>query len=175
MYYTIYTQAGLGAEAAAKAGGDKVDFVQMAVGDGNGSDVTPDKDMTSLVNEVWRGDVSIVSVTEESANWVSVEAKIPVAVGGWIIREVGLFNAAGTMLAIANYPATPKPVLADGIYRDCYLRLYIAVESTDNITLTVDPDVVMATREYVDSLVEPLQLSVLEVKRRAFFYANTLF
>ncbi|WP_027358062.1 phage tail protein [Desulforegula conservatrix] len=173
-YYSIMTSIGVARYAQALVDGVGLEITHMAVGDGNGLFVEPWEGMAGLVNEVWRGEVNRIALSEENPNWITIEGKIPVDVGGWWIREVGLFDSAGDLVAVSNYPPTEKPVLADGAGQDLYIRLPLAVENTSAITLTIEPSVVMASRQYVDSITEVLAETVKAGLRRAFFYTNTM-
>lgn len=173
-YYSIPTNTGLTKLAQAQASGTPLAITHMAVGDGNGLPVEPWEGMTSLTHEVWRGEVNRIALSEENPNWITIEAKIPVNVGGWWIREVGLFDSSGALVAVSNYPPTEKPVLAEGAGQDLYIRLVLAIEDTATITITVEPSVVMASRQYVDSITEVLAETVAAGLRRAFFYTNTM-
>lgn len=173
-YYSIPTNTGLTKLAQAQANGTPLAITHMAVGDGSGLPVEPWEGMTALVNEVWRGEVNKIALSPDNSNWITIEAKIPVDVGGWWIREIGLFDSAGDLVAVSNYPPTEKPVLADGAGQDLYIRLVLAIEDTATITMTLEPSVVMASREYVDSITEVLAEEVASARRRAFFYINTM-
>jgi len=149
-YYTIWTDVGLAKLANAEVLGTKVQITHIAVGDGNGLPVTPTQDMTELVNEVWRDSINLLDIHPDHPNWVIVEGKILTTDGGFYIREVGLFDEEGDMVAIGNYPETYKPVLEEGSGQDLYLRLILAVENTEVVELKVDPTLVLATRQYVN-------------------------
>lgn len=172
-YFSIWTQTGLNKRAQAELDGAMILITKMAIGDGGGSAVTPEETMTALVNEVWRGDVNLIALHSENPNWVTVEGKIPMEDGGFWIREVGLFDADGDMVAVCNYPDTYKPILSEGAGADLYVRTVLATENTATIELTVESSVVMATRAYVDGVVENIESEIKEAGRRAFFHANT--
>ncbi len=174
-YFSLWTQTGLDKRADFESGGSIVQITQMAVGDGNGISVTPNKDMQSLVNEVARHDVQYIRTDQDNPNWLWVEAKIPMDEGPYWIREVGLFDAVGDMVAVGNYPDTYKPILNEGAGKDLYIRIPLAMENTSAVELITDPSVVMASREYVDGVTASLIEQINAVRRRAFFYANTLF
>ncbi len=172
-FFSLWTQTGLDKRAAAEAGGDLVQITQMAFGDGNGAEIVPDLSMTALVNEVGRYDVEVIYIDNDNPNWVWVEAKIPMDAGPWWIREVGLFDAVGDMVAVGNYPDTYKPILDEGAGKDLYVRVPLAMVNTSTVELITDPSVVMASREYVDGVVTDLNLAIDSIRRRAFFYSNT--
>lgn len=150
-YYTKITKAGLAAITAAMNNNSKVPITYMAFGDGNGYIPEPDENATSLVNEVYRVGVNKVEVHNKNPNWLVCEAIIPSAVGGFNIREVALYDSTGaTMLAIASYPPTYKPTVEEGAAKIQTIRIVIQVDNSGNFELIVDPDVVLATIEYVN-------------------------
>lgn len=152
-YYTKITTAGLAAITAAMNNSSKVPITYMAFGDGNGYIPEPDENATSLVNEVYRVGVNKVEVHSKNPNWLVCEAIIPSAVGGFNIREVALYDSTGnTMLAIASYPPTYKPTVEEGAAKIQTIRIVIQVDNSGNFELIVDPDVVLATVEYVNQL-----------------------
>jgi len=157
-YYTIVTNAGRALEVQAKANNVPLKLTQMAVGDGgaNGNNFAPSATQTKLVGERWRGNLNTLSIHTDTPTWLVAEAVLPNEVGGWWIREVGLFSQTGVLYAIAKYPPTYKPILADGANKMLYLRMIFEVTNTANVTLQVDPSIVMATRAYVEDRVDVL-------------------
>lgn len=147
-YYTIITDAGLAAVADAIAGGYSLTMDVMAVGDGAPSMTGAE---TALVNEVWRAPVNTVFRVAGSPSLVAVEAIIPAGDGGFTIREAGVYTLGGELFAIALLPDTYKPAITDGSSKDMVLRLLLEIDTAAEVTLTIDPNVVVATREYVDS------------------------
>lgn len=150
QYISILTTVGQQRVAAALAGGPQVQITHMAVGDGNGAAITPHQGMVGLVHEVHRAPLSSLTVHPANPNWLRAELIIPGDVGGWTIREVGLIGHDGALLAIAQFPATTKPVIADNVVGEARLRVTIPVSSASAIQLVVDPSLVYATAEYVD-------------------------
>lgn len=149
-YYAIVTNLGAAKIANAAALGTKLNITQMAVGDGSGTLPTPNASQTKLVNEVRRAAINTLSVDEVNASQVIAEQIIPETEGGFWIREMGLFDADGTLIAVCNTPETYKPALQEGSGRTQTVRMILIVNSTDAITLKIDPSVVLATRKYVD-------------------------
>ena len=149
-YFTILTSVGEAKLANATALGETVKFTELALGDGNGSLPTPTQSQTSLVNEVRRKALNSVSVDDDNPNWVTCEQVIPADVGGWTIREVGIYDADGDLIAVGNFPETYKPVLEEGSGRTQTIRVVLQISSTSTVELKIDPSVVLATREYVD-------------------------
>jgi phage-related tail fiber protein len=150
VYYNILTNQGLALDAAAKAGGAALDFAQLAVGDGGGVYSDPLPTQIALVNEVWRGAVNRVYVPAANPNWVVIEARIPIADGGFDIREAAIFNAAGQMLGVGKYPLTTKPAVGSGSEKDLYVRMILQVTNAVEVVQTIDPTLVMASQQYVD-------------------------
>ncbi|WP_052704352.1 phage tail protein [Halomonas sp. S2151] len=150
QFYTLLTDTGQAKIANAVALGTQIEITQMAVGDGGGNPVTPDSSATTLVNEVRRAPINAVQTDDANPTWIVIEQVLPPDVGGWTIREVGVFDASGDLIAIGNLPETYKPVLAEGSSRTQTIRVVMEVSDTAAVTLRVDPSVVLATREYVD-------------------------
>lgn len=153
-YYAILTNQGAAKLAAATARGTQIHITQMAVGDGNGSLPTPDATQTQLLNQKRIGAVNTLTVDAANANQIIAEQVIPENEGGYWIREMGLFDDDGVLIAIANCPETYKPLLQEGSGRTQTIRMALIVSSTAAVTLKIDPSVVLATRKYVDDLLD---------------------
>ena len=149
-YYGILTAIGEAKDANAKALGIPLVYAEMAVGDGNGVVPVPDRNRTSLVHQQRRAPLNSLSRDPLNPNQVIAEQVIPESVGGWYIRELGLYDADGDLVAIANCPETYKPLLAEGSGRVQNVRMVIIVSSADNVQLKVDPSIILATRDYAD-------------------------
>ncbi len=150
-YYAVLTNVGAAKLANATALGVQVEITQMAVGDGNGVLPTPNPAQTALVHELRRAPLNSLSVDPNNASQIIAEQVIPEDVGGWWIREIGLFDKDGDMIAVANCAETYKPQLQEGSGRVQVVRMILIVSSTAAVTLKIDPSVVLATRAYVDS------------------------
>ncbi|HAM6722997.1 TPA: phage tail protein [Escherichia coli] len=149
-YYAVLTNVGAAKLANATALGAQVEITQMAVGDGNGALPTPNPAQTALVHELRRAPLNTLSIDPNNANQIIAEQVIPEDVGGWWIREIGLFDKDGDMIAVANCAETYKPQLQEGSGRVQIVRMILIVSSTAAVTLKIDPSVVLATRQYVD-------------------------
>ncbi|WP_337014126.1 phage tail-collar fiber domain-containing protein [Pantoea sp. AS142] len=152
-YYAIVTNQGAAKIANAAALGTKLNITQMAVGDGGGTLPTPNASQTKLVNEVRRAAINTLSIDPANASQMIAEQVIPETSGGFWIREMGLFDADGTLIAVCNTPETYKPALQEGSGRTQTVRMMLIINSTDAITLKIDPSVVLATRQYTDERV----------------------
>ncbi|EIF9976621.1 phage tail protein [Salmonella enterica] len=150
-YYAVLTNVGAAKLANATALGAQVEITQMAVGDGNGALPTPNPAQTALVHELRRAPLNTLSIDPNNANQIIAEQVIPEDVGGWWIREIGLFDKDGDMIAVANCAETYKPQLQEGSERVQVVRMILIVSSTAAVTLKIDPSVVLATRQYVDN------------------------
>jgi len=153
-FYTILTDVGQAKLANAIALGQTIDITELAVGDGNGALPVPETSRTALVNEVRRAPINLSEVDDQNPNWVVVEQVLPPDVGGWTIREVGIYDVDGDLIGYGNYPETYKPVLAEGSSRTQTIRFVMEVSDTAAVTLKVDPSVVLATRGYADDIGE---------------------
>ena len=153
-FYTLLTDIGAAKLASAAALGVPLKITHMAVGDGGGVLPTPDAKQTALVNEKRRAALNILYIDPQNSSQIIAEQVIPENEGGWWIREVGLFDESGALIAVGNCPESYKPQLAEGSGRTQTVRMVLITSSTDNITLKIDPAVVLATRHYVDQQIE---------------------
>lgn len=149
-YYALLTNVGAAKLANATALGEQVEITQMAVGDGNGVLPTPNPAQTALVHELRRAPLNTLTIDPVNTNQIIAEQVIPEDVGGWWIREIGLYDSDGDMIAVANCAETYKPLLQEGSGRVQVIRVILIVSSTQAVTLKIDPSVVLATRQYVD-------------------------
>ncbi|WP_097736799.1 tail fiber protein [Escherichia coli] len=150
-FRTVITTAGAAKLAAATApGGRKVNITTMAVGDGGDKLPVPDAGQTGLIHEVWRHALNKISQDKRNSNYIIAELVIPPEVGGFWMRELGLYDDAGTLIAVANMAESYKPALAEGSGRSQTCRMVIIVSSVASVELTIDTTTVMATQDYVD-------------------------
>ncbi|MEH5216396.1 phage tail protein, partial [Escherichia marmotae] len=150
-FKTVITTAGAAKLAAATVpGGKKVTLSAMAVGDGNGKLPVPDAGQTKLVHEVWRHTLNKVSVDNKNKNYIVAELVVPPEVGGFWMRELGLYDDAGTLIAVANMAESYKPELVEGSGRAQTCRMVIIVSNVASVELSIDASTVMATQDYVD-------------------------
>ncbi|EFB7657124.1 tail fiber protein [Escherichia coli] len=149
-FYTLLTDIGAAKLASAAALGVPLKITHMAVGDGGGTLPTPDAKQTALVNEKRRAALNMLYIDPQNSSQIIAEQVIPENEGGWWIREVGLFDESGALIAVGNCPESYKPQLAEGSGRTQTVRMVLITSSTDNITLKIDPAVVLSTRKYVD-------------------------
>ncbi|HBD1664089.1 tail fiber protein [Escherichia coli] len=150
-FRTVITTAGAAKLAVATApGGRKVNITTMAVGDGGGKLPVPDAGQTGLIHEVWRHALNKISQDKRNSNYIIAELVIPPEVGGFWMRELGLYDDAGTLIAVANMAESYKPALAEGSGRSQTCRMVIIVSSVASVALTIDTTTVMATQDYVD-------------------------
>lgn len=148
-FKTIHTTYGLAAMAQAEATGISTNLTHMAVGDGGGAPVEPSESQTSLVNERYRATINSVHQDPEDPNIYYVEMIIPAAVGGWWIREFGIFDDDGNLYVVGNFPDAYKTLPGDGATNDLVVRVNIIVSNAGVITLQIDPAVTVATRQWV--------------------------
>ncbi|HEA0580537.1 TPA: phage tail protein [Escherichia coli] len=162
-YFAILTNQGAARLANAAALGTKLNLTQMAVGDANGTLPTPDPAQTKLINQKRIAPLNLLTVDPANTSQIIAEQIIPENEGGFWIREIGLYDNDGILIAVANCPETYKPQLQEGSGRTQTIRMILIVSSTSAITLKIDPSVVLATRQYVDD-------KIIEVKA----YADSL-
>ncbi|MGP1960161.1 phage tail protein [Citrobacter freundii] len=157
-FYTLLTDIGAAKLASAAALGVPLKITHMAVGSGGGVLPTPNAQQTALVAEERRAALNMLYIDPQNSSQIIAEQVIPENEGGWWIREVGLFDETGALIAVGNCPESYKPKLAEGSGRTQTVRMVLITSSTDNITLKIDPAVVLATRKYVDD--KALELKV---------------
>lgn len=162
-YFAILTNQGAARLANAAALGTRLNLTQMAVGDANGTLPTPDPAQTKLINQKRIAQLNMLTIDPNNTSQIIAEQIIPENEGGFWIREIGLYDTDGILIAVANCPETYKPQLQEGSGRTQTIRMILIVSSTSSITLKIDPSVVLATRQYVDD-------KVIEVKA----YADSL-
>lgn len=163
-YYTILTNAGLAYEAQQKAQNKPITLVAMAIGDGNGAAYNPDPAATTLRREVHRQPINSLLQDANNPTWLVAEAWLADDVGGWTIREVGIYTDTGVLYAIAKYPESIKPLLASGSGKQFYVRTIFQTSNVASVVLQVDNSVVMATRAFVVDYVRD-ELAKLDSKQ----------
>ena len=148
-YKAIITTAGAAKIAAASAGGTQLKIVRMAVGDGNGTLPTPNPAQTKLVNEKYRAALNGLTIDKALKNHILAEMIIPANIGGWWLREMGLYDEAGTLIAVSNMAESYKPKLEEGSGRTQTLRMILIVSSTEAVQVIAGGDTVLATKDFV--------------------------
>nr|EIP1109029.1 phage tail protein [Citrobacter freundii] len=159
-YLAIMTNQGAAKLANAAALGIKLNLTHLAVGDGNGALPTPDPAQIKLINQKRIAPLNLLNVDPNNASQIIAEQIIPENEGGFWIREIGLYDDDGDLIAVANCPETYKPQLQEGSGRTQTIRMILIVSSTSAVTLKIDPAIVLATRKYVDDKVLELKLYV---------------
>lgn len=151
QFATIHTQAGLQAMSEAEATGTPINLTEMAVGDGNGNPVTPEESQTTLLREVYRAAIGRVYKPDPSGQPTkyAVELIVPATVGGFVMREVGVFDADGTLFVVGNLPETYKPQASEGSFSDTIVRVELVATNADVVTIQMDPNVTVATQTWV--------------------------
>ena len=152
-YFALLTAVGEAKLANAAALGTQLQISRMAVGDGNGNLPVPSRTQTALINERYRADLNELKVDPNNASQIIAELVIPETEGGYWLREMGLYDATGALIAVSNCPPSYKPQMAEGSGRTQILRMVLIVSSTAAVQLKIDPSVVLATRAYADSLI----------------------
>jgi phage-related tail fiber protein len=172
-YYTLLTNAGIAYETACKAAGVPIKLTQISVGDGGGSVYNPAATASALKREVWRGPLNALFQDEKNPSWLLAEVTIPPDVGGWYVREAGLWTDTGILYAIVKYPESFKPVLASsGSGKEFYIRSIFETSNASLVTLLIDDTVVKATRAWVMSYLAE-ELGKLDGKQSVRVAAST--
>lgn len=162
-YYALLTTYGEKVLAEAAALGTKIELTHMSVGDGGGSLPAPDTKQTKLVNERRKAAINTLFIDPLNPNQIVAEQIIPEKEGGWWIREIGLFDKSGMLVAVANAPETYKPTMEEGSGRTQTIRMILIVSHTETVTLKIDPTVVLATRKYVDDAIQVLDKRITDL------------
>lgn len=151
-FYTIITTIGQAKIANAISFGTKVEFSKMKIGDSNGAYYDPTENQTELVHEVYEIGINQITVDKDNPNWIHIEAIIPSTVGGFYIREYGVYDTDGDLIAICKCAETYKPIISDGSTKELILDMVIAVVNTDVIELKVDPSIIFASKTDITEL-----------------------
>ncbi len=175
-YFTLITAKGRPKLAASLVpGGTPLDLTTMAFGDGGGAAVTPVENRETLVNEVHRQPVNSVERDPDNAGWIIVRCVLPPEIGGWTAREVGLYDAAGDMVAYGNFPTSYKPKLAEGSGKELIVDIYLEVGSSAQVTLQINPSIVTATQAWVLQHIDQAKQQIEQAERnhraRRFYYS----
>ncbi|MDR6952691.1 hypothetical protein J2X65_002050 [Ancylobacter sp. 3268] len=149
LYYGLVTNKGLAKLAAAAAGGPALSLTSMAFGDGGGAETAPSNAATALVNERYRTLLAEKYPHPTNPAILYVEGIIPSGVGGWTLREAGIYDAAGDLIVIAKLPAMNVALLADGASTEGLVRLPIVFETASSVQMLVDPTVLLASQSWV--------------------------
>jgi hypothetical protein len=163
-YFTLITDIGQARLAEAAATGSRLNIEKMAVGDGNGAVPVPTPAQTRLVNECYRARINSLSLDPKHPNRIIIEMTLPETVGGFWVRELGLVNDKGEFVVVANTPPSYKPLKEEGSGRTQLLRLIVVATDASVVELKTDPEVVMASREFVLKTVDTA-LARLDLKQ----------
>lgn len=148
-FRTIHTLYGLTAMTSAEATGTPINLTHMAVGDGNGNPTEPSDGQTTLVRELFRATINRVYQDPAAPNRFTAELVIPATTGGFVLREVGVFDSSGGLFAVGNLPATYKPQASEGAYADTIVRLEFMVTNASVVNIVIDPNVAVASQSWV--------------------------
>lgn len=151
-YFSVVTDGGAGEMMAALADGRKINITDFVVGDGDGAYYEPDTSMTAIKREVWRGQIDACYISPESENILIITAIIPGTAGGFTIREMGVLDSNGKLIAVCNTPETPKVKITDGVVHEMNVSIEIVLVNGDAVQLVIDPNVVTATKADVQAV-----------------------
>ncbi|MER2105105.1 MAG: phage tail protein, partial [Pseudomonas atacamensis] len=153
QFFAILTNVGMAKQANADALGIPWLITQMGVGDANGTEPVPSASQTKLINEWRRKPLNQLKIDPVNPAVIIAEQIIPADEGGKWVREIGLYDADGDLVAVANCAPSFKPLLSQGSGRTQIVRMNFIVTSTGNIQLKIDPAIVLASRAYVDAAI----------------------
>lgn len=152
QFYTILTKVGKAKIANSNVLNTKLNLTKFQVGDGGGAYYNPIEDQTKLKNKVWEGNINSIRVDKDNPSWIVIEVVIPSNEGGFMIREAGIMDDEGNLIAVGKYPETFKPHIDNGSSKDLFIRMILEVSNTQNVTLKVDPTIIMATKKDIEVL-----------------------
>ncbi|WP_053070006.1 phage tail protein [Clostridium sp. K25] len=152
QFYTILTAIGKAKIANASAMGTKLNITKLQVGDGGGSYYNPTEEQEQLKNKVWEGNIGSITVDKDNKNWIVIETLLPGDIGGFMIREAGIFDSDGNLIAVGKYPETYKPITSQGSLKDLKIRMILEISNTSTVTLKIDPTVILATQKDIQIL-----------------------
>lgn len=173
-YFTLVTDTGTRKMMQAVHEGQKVNIVEFAVGDGNGEYQTPSAGATMLQNEVWRGKVNACRISKESENLLIVESIIPPEEGGFTVREMGVFDDEGDLIAVCNAPETAKVRIVDGVLSELKLQMEILLTNTGSVNLSLNPSVLTATKEDLEDMKEEMEDKMQNMSTAVAFNADMI-
>lgn len=152
-FFSLITEIGKQKITNAVALGKKVELSNLCLGDGDGGYYEISESQTALKNQVWEGGLTRVVVGQKNKNEILAEAYIPTDVGGFYIREAGIKDKDGDLIAIAKHPETFKPIGEFGAYKDITIRMILSFSNAANVVLKVDPSIVVATQKDLQDLI----------------------
>lgn len=167
QFYTILTNVGKAKIANALPTGQKVNLTKMKIGDSNGSYYNPSETQTDLVHKIYECNVTSVEVDENNPSWITITAAIPSDVGGFSIREVGIYDDNNSLIAIGKYPETYKPVASDGSTKELYIKMTLEVTNASSVELKIDPTVILATKKDISTLDEKIENNTTQLNDKA--------
>lgn len=148
-YQTLTTNLGLAKIAAAIGAGQTISLPTIKLGDGNGNTVTPSPTQTDLVRVVYTGPTNSLTASQTNPNRITAELVVPASVGGFTVREAGIYDAAGALIFVCNFPSVYKPLPSEGSARDLVVRIVFEVVNSGVVNLVIDTNVTVATRAWV--------------------------
>lgn len=151
-FKTIITRVGLAKIANATAMGMKLNLKYMAFGDGGGDYPNINENMTALAGEKYRGEINNIKIDESEATNIKISKVVPASVGGFFVREIGVFDEAKDLIAVGLFPETYKPTIEEGATKDLIANMIISVANAQTIELKTDPNVIVATMKDLEDL-----------------------
>ena len=171
-YYSIMTEIGLKKIADLALSDKKLNFFDMVYGDGNGHETIPLKSQTALVNQVGSVKPRLVSINPTARNIIEVSAVIPADVGGFILREIGIKDEVGDLIAVGNMPPTPKAILEEGICSELELIMQIAVSNSENVKIEINPNIISATKAELNAHIDDDRRHWTDIDRELFLHSD---
>ena len=167
-FYTILTNIGKAKIANSGVMGSKVNFVKFKIGDSNGSYYEPTEAQRDLIHTVYEGNITDIEVDKNNPNWIKINLMIPANVGGFTIREYGVFDESGNMLAVAKCAESYKPIAEDGSTKELILRMILAVSNTSSVNMELDPTLVFVSKDELEKVRQELTLHLKDLDKDSY-------
>lgn len=167
-FYTILTNIGKAKIANSGVMGSKVNFVKFKIGDSNGSYYEPTEAQRDLIHTVYEGNITDIEVDKNNPNWIKINLMIPANVGGFTIREYGVFDESGNMLAVAKCAESYKPIAEDGSTKELILRMILAISNTSSVNMELDPTLVFVSKDELEKVRQELTLHLKDLDKDSY-------
>lgn len=155
---SIFTKTGAAKMANSVLTKRPVEPVAIVIGDGGGAQYTPVPEQNSLVNEVYRTNIAREDRASDDPAHLILWGHVPPDVGSFVIREIGVEDADGDLIAVGAVPdiskLTPEVL---GTALDLTIKFHLIITPNSTFTVVIDPTTVIASMEDVLELEAKLQ------------------
>ncbi|MBF7060543.1 phage tail protein [Campylobacter volucris] len=169
-YYTILTKIGIAKFIAARASGNGVNLKSFKL---SSRVILPNEEMQSLEDVVYEANINSKSIDEKNPNYVNLMCHVPSNIGGFEVNAIGIYDEEGDLLAVGNTPRTYKPLLEQGSAKELMIKVVMELSNAQEVILKLDPSVIMASRDYVDTIKIELELKIEALEEELKTLINT--